>query len=373
MKALGCILVMLCAATFSSAAQEVAVAAADSVPLHGNWVQQLAQAHFSINDPRISYPKFPNFCRKVYNWANDTFNTYDTAYVVATGKNWKFIIDSTNEMQRYGYLFDIQSDSNLDLVSIRSNLTYDIGARLSFMAVSIGYTLNINDLLSQTKSARSTFNFSFTCARFSAEIISQSVKGNTYIERFGRYNNGRGVHIDLDNTRHRLRLFSGYYFFNHSKYSQAAAYSFSKYQRRSAGSWLVGARYNQQKLTIDFTNLPAEVLTFKPATLPLLNQYDFHDICAQAGYAHNFVFPHNWLLNITILPGIGYRRSLIRGKRDASEMVATNVDGRLSLVYNYRALFANLQARWSGNFLFNSGYSFLMASEYFSLRVGVRF
>lgn len=36
----------------------------DTASLHGNWVQQLWQTGFHINDPRIRYPRFANFCRK---------------------------------------------------------------------------------------------------------------------------------------------------------------------------------------------------------------------------------------------------------------------------------------------------------------------
>lgn len=346
---------------------------ADTATLTGNWFQQLWKANFHINDPRIHYPRFMNFCRNVYNWADETFNRYDTAYVVGTGKNWKFILDSTNEMQRYGYLFDIQSPNNAELVSVRSNLAYDLGLRLSFMAVSVGYTWNINKLMSHNNSPRSTFNFQFTCSRFSAELMYQDIKGGTYIDRFARYNGGRRVHIPLDNTHNESLNINAYYFFNHRKYAQAAAYCYSKYQLRSAGSWLIGARYLRQQLTLDFSNLSAGVLAFKPSGLGLLNRYNFHDVCLQGGYAHNFVLPHNWVLNLTVLPGVGYRRSLIKNKPASSEMVAMNLDGRLSLVYNHRAIFANLQARLNGNFLFNNDYSFLMVSEFFSLKAGVRF
>lgn len=276
-------------------------------------------------------------------------------------------------MQRYGYLFDIQSRDKAELVSIRSNLAYDLGLRLSFMAVSVGYTWKINKLLGRNDSPRSTFNFQFTCARFSAEINRQEVKGNTYIDRFAQYNDGHRVHIPLNHTSNSQFMISAYYFFNHKRYSQAATYSYSKYQKKSAGSWLVGARYIRQKITLDFSDLPASILSYKPKTLPLLNRFNFHDIGVQGGYAYNFVFPHNWVLNVTALPGIGLRRSLIYGKLSPSEMVAVNLDGRLSLVYNHRAIFVNLQGRIMGHFLFNSDYSFLMASEFFALKAGVRF
>ncbi len=352
-------------------------APADTMPLKGNWFQQLWKTGFHINDPRIRYPKFPDFCRRVYNWGNDVFNTYDTDYVVATGKNWKVILDATGSMQSYGYLFDVSTgEKGLDRVLMRSNIGYDVGVRLNFMAVSVGYTWNMNELTGHNAAPRSTFNFSFTCARFSAELLSQRVEGNTFIERFGRYKDGKPVHIPLDNTRRRTFMINAFYFLNHRKYSQAAAYCFSKYQKKSAGSWLVGARYAQQHLQLDFTDLDADILAFKPADLPLLNRFNFHDMTLQGGYAYNAVMPHNWLFNITLLPGIGYRRSLLKSemkKTPLQEMVATGVDGRISLVYNHRALFLNVTAKANASFLFNAGYSFFMSSEQASFVIGARF
>lgn len=350
---------------------------ADTMPLEGNWVQQLWKTGFHINDPRIRYPKFPDFCRRIYNWGNDVFNTYDTSYVVSTGKNWKLILDATGSMQSYGYLFDVTTGKRgLDRVLMRSNIGYDVGVRLNFMAVSIGYTWNMNELTGHNNAPRSTFNFSFTCARFSAELLSQQVQGNTFIERFGRYNDGKAVHIPLDNTRRRTFMINAFYFLNHRKYSQAAAYCYSKYQKKSAGSWLIGARYAQQRLQLDFTDLDADILAYKPASLPLLNRFNFHDITMQGGYAYNAVMPHNWLFNITFLPGIGYRRSLLKSeirKTPLQEMVSTGIDGRISLVYNHRALFLNLTVKANANFLFNADYSFFMSSEQASFVIGCRF
>ncbi len=316
---------------------------ADTVALTGNWVNQLWQTGFHINDPRISYPRFPKFCLKVYNWGDRVFNHYDPAYVRSTGKNWKLTLDATGSMQSYGYLFDLPGQKTGEgKIRVRSNIGYDAGVHLSFMAVSIGYTWNMNKLTGHNDSPRSTFNFSFTCARFSAELLSQKTQGNTVIEKFGHYNEGKRVNIPLDNTRRNTFLINAFYFLNHSRYSQAAAYCFSKYQLRSAGSWLVG--------------------------------FNFHNFTAQAGYAYNAVMPHNWLFNITLLPGAGYRRSLIKAdKRPLQEMLSAGLDGRMSVVYNHRALFLNLTVKANASFLFNSDYSFFMSSEQATFIFGVRF
>lgn len=348
----------------------------DSIPaLHGNWVQQLWQTGFHINDPRIKYPRFARFCVKVYNWGDHVFNSYDPNYVGFTGKNWKITLDAVGSAQSYGYLFDRipEVDSR---VQIRSNFGYDMGVHLNFMAVSVGYTWNMNKLANYYDAPRSTFSFSFTTSRFSIELLNQKLQGNTYLYRFANYNDGRRVHIPLDNTRRNTLSVNGYYFLNHNHYSQAAAYRYSKYQKLSAGTWLVGARYTRQFVQIDFTDLPAEVLMFKPEQLPLLNQFHFHTVEGLAGYGFNVAMPHGWLYNITVLAGVGYRRSTqtqVQKHRDLSELVSTTLDGRMAFTYNHRAFFASAIARADLSFLFNSGYSFLISSERVQVVVGARF
>lgn len=365
------LLLTLALAVISARAE---TAANDSLPpLSGNWVQQLWKANFNINDPRIHYPRFANFCRKVYNWGNDTFNTYDTAYVVGTGKNWKILVNSTNWLQGYGYLFEQAETSHLDRVTVRSGINSDLGVSLNFMAVGIGHTWNVNSLVGHTSAPRSTWNFNFTCALFSAELQTLSTTGNAYIDRFGQYNDGRRVHVPFDNVKQKMFTVLAYYFFNHRKYSQAAPYTFSKYQLRSAGTWILGLKYSNQDITMDFTELPKDMLAFKPENIPLLNEFKYHEVAITGGYAYTAVMPHHWLFNITANPSIGMRRSMFSDRRDFSQMVAAEITGRMALTYNHRAFFSSLQARANISFIFNSGYSFFNARESLSIIVGARF
>lgn len=344
-------------------------------PLEGNWVQQLYKANFRINDPRIHYPKFANFCRKVYNWGNDTFNTYDTTYVVGTGKNWKIMVNSTNWLQGFGYLFEQESDnkSHLDRVTIRSNINSDLGISLNFMAVGIGHTWNVNQIFGHSSAPRSTWNFNFTCALFSAELQTLSTKGNAYIERFGQYQDGKRLHIPFNDVSQKMLTIQAYYFFNHRKYSQAAPYTFSKYQLRSAGTWLLGLKYSDQDITMDFSSLPREILESKPTSIPLFNHFKYHEIGIIGGYAFNAVMPHHWLFNITATPSLALRRSLSSTDNKFSQLISTGLTGRTALTYNHRALFASLQIQANIGFIFNAGYSFFNARESVSLIVGARF
>lgn len=337
-----------------------------------NWVQQLIHTGFHINDPSIQYPKFPRFCLKVYNWGDRTFNTYNPDYVVGSGCNWKAYTEADAWMQNYDYLFDL-SQGLKNRVTMRSHTNYDLGVRLSFMAVSVGYTWNVNKLAHVNHAPRSAFDFSFSCALFTAELHTQHTEGNVSISHFGEYNDGHDVSIPINDVDNRLFYVRGYYFFNHRNFSEGAVYKFNKYQKRSAGSWLLGVSYTRQKIGIDFSSLPDDVLAFRPESLPLQTNFNFHDFDVLGGYSYNWVMPHNWVANLTFYPAVGYKRSLLTDKKTPEEMVSLNVNGRFGITYNHRAIFASLQGRYRGSFVFNSDYSFVNSTTQFSIIVGARF
>lgn len=339
-----------------------------------NWAQQVIHSGFHINDPSIRYPKFPKFCLNVYNWGDQTFNTYDTNYVTGTGCNWKASVEASSWMENYGYLFDMSTNQGWkERVTMRSHLNYDMGVHLSFMAVTVGYTWNVNKLAHVNHAPRSAFDFNFSCALFTAELRAQHTEGNTSVSHFGEYNEGRHVNIPLRDVANDLFYIRAYYFFNHKHFSEAAVYKFSKYQKRSAGSWLLGVSYTRQKIAIDFSSLPEDVLEFRPESLPMHSNFNFHDFDILGGYSYNLVMPHNWVANFTFYPAMGYKRSLLTGDGNNEEMISLNLNGRLGITYNHRSIFTSFQARARGGFVFNSGYSFFNATSRADIIFGVRF
>ena len=114
----------------------------DTTRNKGYWWRALKHGKVDFNDSTMGYPKFVKFCYKAYKWGDYTFNTYDTTYVKGTGKNWKVIFKSDNWVDSYiGTPF-----KDVDMV-MNSNLVSNIGISLSFMAVSLGYSLNVSNLI----------------------------------------------------------------------------------------------------------------------------------------------------------------------------------------------------------------------------------
>lgn len=340
----------------------------DSVFSRLPWWQQLYDNGFRIHDPRINYPKFMRLCLDVYNWGDKTFNSYDEEYVVGVGKNWKATIKNYNWMTSYMMFFE--KDKALHM---RSDIYNDLGAYLNFMAVSIGYTAKVDDLIGHSIKTRKNFNFSFTSSLFSAQFNYWKTMGDVKITRLGDYNDGKSFAYDFNNIR--LRSYAGevYYFGNHLKYSQAAAYCYSKYQLKSAGSWIVGLGFNHQTLDMDFSSLPQEMHQALP-NLDNIYRFRFNDYDVMGGYGYNWVpRPRTWLVNGTILPSIGYRYSYRDSSEGQKNMFSTNIRAQFSILYNHRALFINLLGRFDGHLYFNNNYTLFDSIESLSLIAGVRF
>ena len=127
------------------------------------WWRAMKHGKINFKDSTMGYPKFVMFCYNTYMWGDRAFNSYDSAYVKPTGKNWKLFLKSNNWFDSY-----IGTPFKDMKVIMNSNLVSNIGVTLSFMAVSLGYSVSISNLIHGGKVSNKV-DFSFTCARFTAD------------------------------------------------------------------------------------------------------------------------------------------------------------------------------------------------------------
>lgn len=338
----------------------------DTTRNKGYWWRALKHGHVNFKDSTMGYPKFVMFCYRTYVWGDRAFNSYDSAYVKATGKNWKLILKSNNWVD--SYIGHPVKDVNQ---IINSNLVSNIGLSLSFMAVSVGYSVGVSNLI-HGDNVSNKVDFSFTCARFAADAYYWENKNDI---------NATYRIKSLDNVRHKIRQsgvtrkamgLTAYYFFNNKRYAQAAAYCFSKYQRRNAGSWLAGFSLQHYDVTIDVEQLSPDVRPFFPsqADAPRIL---YNDYCLLFGYGHNWVLSSKWLLNFTITPYIGYRYNHFPNEYDKATNFSLNCRARLGAVYNHRQFFMGFQG-YADHHRYKSSNSRLVSSLLeFTTLVGIRF
>ena len=336
----------------------------DTTRNKGYWWRALKHGKVNFNDSTMGYPKFVKFCYRTYVWGDRTFNSYDSAYVKPTGKNWKLILKSDNWVDSYiGRPFkDVKMIMN-------SNLVSNIGVSLSFMAVSVGYSVNVSNLLHGSNLSNKV-DFSFTCARFTADAYYWENSNETNVI-FTDQAHDRYKFKQSGMTRKAMGV-TGYYFFNNRRYAQAAAYCFSKYQKRNAGSWLAGISLQHFDVKFDEQQLPEDALAHLRAQ-GTSTRVLYNDYCVLFGYGHNWVLGGKWLLNTTVTPYVGYRYNHFHDNGNMSSAVSLNVRVRSAAVYNLKNFFMGFQG-FADHHRFKTKNSRLVNSTIdFTALVGIRF
>lgn len=333
------------------------------------WWRAMKHGKVDLTGKTIHYPKFLRFAWRVYKWGDKTFNSYDTSYVVSTGKNWKLIYKSNIWSDNYRGEPSIENMH----VDMRSKLAANMGLQLSFMAVSVGYTLGITNLINGEKVSNKV-DFSFTCARFAAEAYYMENRGTITVRVRGR--------TDGEKWNATLREFGGfhrkaygmraYYFFNNRRYAQAAAYCFSKYQKRSAGSFIAGICLQHRDMGINMEEFPPFVLDQIPPGQEMPH-FLYNDYCLMAGYGYNWVLGTKWLLNLTVAPYMGYRHLLATQNVDRASAWSVNMRVRMGAIYNHKKYFVGLQ-NYGDFHRYKSEKNYFIGSLLdFTALVGIRF
>lgn len=331
------------------------------------WWKKILDGKFDMKEPPDNSPKFVKFCCDVYNWADLTFNSYDSAYVVGTGHRWKFRILNDNWVDTYAMNIDKKMP-----IRMMSNIYSNIGAYLQYMAVSVGYTWDIANLIGNNPIYHKKFEFGFNCARFNAEVYCQENTGGSYLRKFGRYKDGHIFKAEFPGLKLYTSGLDIYYFFNNRKYSQGAAYNFSKIQKKSQGSFLLGFSYANLDLSLDFRSLPEEV---KPFLTVFDGKYVFHydSYSLLFGYGFNWVITRDLLFNITAMPSVGLAHCYEDSLEGKGNMLSLNIAGRSSVTYNLGNLFFSMIAKINGHWYRSRRYSMFSSIENLSANIGIRF
>lgn len=331
------------------------------------WFTRLRNGTLNLKDTSIIYPKFLRFCVKTYNWADVTFNGTDTLYVKGTGRRWKATLKSDNWLDSYAMVFNHNTP-----VWMFSDPYCNAGFWLNYMAVSIGYSLDMSNIIGNRPANHSKWDFNFSCARFWFDLYYNENSGGTYLRRFANYNNGHIIHHEFPGlTFHNFGV-DGYYFFNSWKYSQGAAYSFSKIQRKSAGSLILGFDISRHDIKINFATLPQDMLEYIEGE-ELKYRFLFNDYSLLIGYGYNWVFAKNFLFNITALPAVGFKHSYGASSSGSKDTWSLGIKGRFSFTYNLHDFFAGAQGKMEGHWFRGSDFNFFNSVENWAIIAGVRF
>lgn len=319
---------------------------------------------FSL-DSIAEWGKFPRFCVNTYRWGDKFFNSYDSTYVVGTGT--KFNVKLTTDSWNNNYHFVLPDLEKIDMMSDPST---SAGVYLTYLAVSVGYDINVSHLFNGVENARSRYRFGFDCSLLSVELYWENNDVGTTIKRFGPY---RKLKMPFDGTHIYSWGIDVYYFFNHKRYSQAAAFNFSKIQRKSEGSFYAGLSIFALNYDFDFSNLDRKLLDVLPTDWP---DYHFrtatHNYGVRFGYGYNWVPAKNWTICASLSPTIGFKRGYINsGTHEYSLSIYNRVKG--SVVWNHGRWFVGAVGKLDISLVRHNSTTFYGGDASVSGAVGYRF
>ena len=244
------------------------------------WKLAAVSGKLDLKDNSVKYPRLVKWGVDLYNWGDKTFNSYDTAYVVSTGKRWKLILKNDNWLDFY----DLKLPKSVS-VGMSSDMSPNLNASISYMAISLGYTLNLDYLLGGEPITHRRWDFSFTSSLIALDAYYSENTGNTNITRLGdtyRHYNIFNSEFNFSGLELESAGVDLYYFFNNQKYSQSAAYSYSKYQKRSAGSFIGGLTFSHQNVKFDLNALPEKFIEELPSEQRHYHVF-YRDYCVMLG------------------------------------------------------------------------------------------
>lgn len=261
---------------------------------------------------------------------------YDTAYIGRPDARWT--------IKYRGNLSgaDMRTTSVTDGVENRSRVTADCRGTLSmavaYRGLGLGVAVNPAKLAGKCKDFE--YNLNSYSNRYGFDVVFLSSK------TYHGYKAADAERIDIHKgqiSQNALNL-NFYYAFNYRRFSFPAAFSQSYIQKRSAGSWMIGASFDGSKTELNDMTIR-------------LNEF-----AVGAGYAYNLVIARHWLCHLSALPTMTiYSHDYTKTKTTADEgngQTATNtirhdmkyhfpsaiITGRAAAVYSWRNKFAGATA-----------------------------
>lgn len=325
---------------------------------------------FSLDlDSIAAWGKFPRFAVNTYRWGDKFFNSYDSLYVIGSGKrfNIKAKVDSWSDL----YDFRLNEGYTMQMLSDPSST---LGFYLTYMAVSVGYDMNIGKYFNGGQLARKRFNFQFNCSLFAVEFYNISNDIGTTIRRMGPERETERVKIPFKGINTSQWGLDLYYFFNHKRYSQAAAFAYSKLQVRSQGSFYAGISLNDTQYSFDFWDLPTNERPPLPQSWNNFYRVKDKSYSVIIGYGYNWVFHKGWVLGVSESPLLGLRHGYIVDASKTKNSFGINNMLRASLIYNYKTKwFFGIVGKWDMALLSDHEHTLIANNISAEVSAGFRF
>lgn len=273
------------------------------------------------------------------------FNNVDLEYIEPQHYNFTTTFMATYSFENYR----ITSQSGQEVV-FAPEARIKMGPYIGWSFLFLGYTV---DLAYISANKKKELDLSIYSSMIGVDFFRRQSGHDYYIQswKLGDKSVEPEVYsMPFDGLNVTITGLNAYYIFNHRKFSYPAAFSQSTCQRKSRGSFIMGAGYTKHTLDLDYTKLQDTFDHFYPDLSEKVdsglyfNKIKYTDISLSAGYGYNWVFSRNWLLSVCLSAAIGYKHATGDTFQDALDIFPNfdfsfsnlNFDGvgRLGLIWN---------------------------------------
>jgi hypothetical protein len=272
----------------------------------------------------------------------------DSGYIEDHTKDITFRVFGSRKYNFYD-IVDHRRDQD---VFYRPNTPFNLGFGVNYKFLGINLAFNLPFINKEDKYGKTRgldLQSHFYARKLVIDFYGQFYKGYYLAKSKGLLNG-----ITPDNTKlpvrpdiHNLTLGLGIqYVFNDSKFSYRAAYLQNDYQKKSAGSFLIGAELFGVRMKGDSSLVPRNLAKNGFFDSQRFNRTGIVSLAASAGYAYTFVYKKHFFLTFSLTGSIGTNYSSLSlvpaGGRIGKFGLQLNNTERISLGYNSKLYFAGI-------------------------------
>ena len=308
---------------------------------------------------------------------------YDPNFIEPNQFNYTAMLQNTNYWQHYTFRATNEHGKE-QRINISPRSSIKVGPYFGWRWLFLGYTFDVGRLGKATKNTE--FTLSLYTAKIGGDLMYIRNKDDFRIGTISGFNgvaNNAFEGYQFDGMKSYSTMLNVYYVFNHLRFSYPAAYAQSTIQRISAGSFILGLRYDHHKIHFDHQLLPTPMLESPSGEQRLfdamkIGKVNYYNASISMGYAYNWVFAKDFLFNISITPALGYKKT--KGESWDKDVLLNDVR-TLNIDFTSRAAIVWNTSRWYVgtsfiNYIYGYNrtyFNFRNSISYLNFYVGVNF
>ncbi len=242
-------------------------------------------------------------------------NNVDTNYISPNQYNLAFMLEHSTWYEHYR--LGSYENGRQQSINFSPNMGMKLGVYFGWRWIFLGYTFDIEDLFggNKNKADKTEMSLNIYSSKFGIDLYYRKTGSDFKLRSANGFDLSSPIREqNFSGLNSRIKGLNAYWIFNHRKFSYPAVYSQSTNQRKSAGSFMAGFSYSQHSINFDYTQLPDGLKNNLNNNLRF-SRVKYSDYSLGFGYGYNWVFKKNWVANLSLLPGIGFKKAKIDDKK----------------------------------------------------------